>query len=243
MRILYKPKGRAGEYGELALNLYTGCLHGCKYCYVPSILRKTPQEFHSNVVVRKNVHENLRLDMRKAHAPIFLSFTCDPYQPGTRTTRDAIRIIKEHGGTVIILTKGGQRALRDFDMLTGEDKVGATLTFTNIEDSLRWEPRAAPPYDRMLMLKRAHLQGIRTWVSLEPIIDPDQTLELIDRTAGYVDEYKVGKLNHFPIEIDWYDVRDRIVNKLEALRLKYYIKKDLQGSSQMRLDMGPKEAP
>ena len=40
MGYIYEPKGRAREYGELALNLYSGCRHGCKYCYVPAVLRR-----------------------------------------------------------------------------------------------------------------------------------------------------------------------------------------------------------
>ena len=30
---IYEPSGRAREYGELAVNIYTGCNHGCSYCY------------------------------------------------------------------------------------------------------------------------------------------------------------------------------------------------------------------
>lgn len=29
---IYEPKGKAKEYGDLALNIYTGCSHGCFYC-------------------------------------------------------------------------------------------------------------------------------------------------------------------------------------------------------------------
>ncbi len=29
---IYKPKGAAAEYGDLALNIYTGYPHRCYYC-------------------------------------------------------------------------------------------------------------------------------------------------------------------------------------------------------------------
>ena len=35
MNAIYEPKGAAREYAELACNLYTGCNHGCLYCYAP----------------------------------------------------------------------------------------------------------------------------------------------------------------------------------------------------------------
>ena len=31
MSIIYEPRGKAREYSELAVNLYTGCSHGCRY--------------------------------------------------------------------------------------------------------------------------------------------------------------------------------------------------------------------
>ena len=36
MNAIYEPKGRAGEYAQLAVNLWRGCPHGCTYpCYAP----------------------------------------------------------------------------------------------------------------------------------------------------------------------------------------------------------------
>jgi DNA repair photolyase len=34
--VIYEPKGKAGEYAPLALNLYAGCSHGCTYCFAPT---------------------------------------------------------------------------------------------------------------------------------------------------------------------------------------------------------------
>jgi len=71
--------------------------------------------------------------------------------------------------------------------------------------------------------------GIRTWVSLEPVVDPEQSLELIRETADFVDEYKIGRWNHDPKadEIDWKDFGNKAVALCESLGKKYYIKKDL----------------
>ncbi|WP_278658789.1 hypothetical protein [Ruthenibacterium lactatiformans] len=42
---IYEPRGRAREYGELAVNIYTGCNHGCFYCYAPSVLHQCREKF------------------------------------------------------------------------------------------------------------------------------------------------------------------------------------------------------
>lgn len=33
-RVIYSPKGKAGEYAENAANFYVGCSNGCTYCYL-----------------------------------------------------------------------------------------------------------------------------------------------------------------------------------------------------------------
>jgi len=45
LKALYVPSGRAREYAAWALNLYTGCPHGCGYCFAPRVLHQTPATF------------------------------------------------------------------------------------------------------------------------------------------------------------------------------------------------------
>lgn len=235
MSIIYEPKGRAREYSALAANLYRGCSHGCRYCYVPTITYQTPEEFHSNPTPRTNILEQLKKDTTKftGRGPVLLCFTCDPYQPIEERygiTRAAIQILHSADIPVTILTKGGRRAERDFSLLGPRDSVGASLTFINKHDSLEWEPYAALPQERIDMLKHAKEQGLRTWASIEPVIDPEQSLALIRETAQFVDIFKVGKLNHHPLaeKIDWRDFGLKAVKLLRELNKPFYIKRDLR---------------
>ena len=54
MNPIYTPKGKAAEYGDYALNIYTGCPHRCFYCYAPKVLHKDKEAFHLHVQPRKN---------------------------------------------------------------------------------------------------------------------------------------------------------------------------------------------
>jgi len=237
MSVIYEPKGKAKEYCELACNLYRGCGHGCHYCYAPDVLRKTGltrADFVNHPAVRKDI----LLQLEKA-APKFrgrevqLCFTCDPYQPidaELQITRRAIRILKDNDITVRILTKGGNLSTRDFDLLEpGRDWYGASLTFTDNEDSRSWEPDGALPGQRFDALISAKSWGLKTWASLEPVIDPAQSLEIIRRTHKYVNVFKVGKWNHSPAasHIDWADFATKAVTLLDEVKADYYIKQDL----------------
>ena len=125
---------------------------------------------------------------------------------------------------------GGMRAARDFDLLTDRDAFATTLTFINANDSQQWEPGAASPADRIKAMKLAYSKGIRVWASLEPVLDPEQSLELIRLTHGFVDLFKVGKLNHHPRakEINWHEFGWKAKNLLESLGNDYYLKHDLR---------------
>ena len=233
--VIYQPSGRAREYAPWAANLYSGCAHGCVYCYAPMVLRREREEFRAGGVPRANVLEQLARDAKKVPAGIkvLLSFTTDPYQPCEEEygiTRKAIEILHAHGLQVEILTKGGRRAARDFDVLGGQDAFGSTLTFLSPEKSIEWEPNAALPEDRLAAIEEAHGRGIPVWVSLEPVIEPAETLAIVKATHKMVDLYKVGPLNHHPLTatVDWRAFGLQIISLFGELGCRYYLKEDLR---------------
>jgi len=228
---IYRPKGRAQEFSWLALNHYYGCGHRCKYCYVPSIPGMPDQTVKPRPV--KNIIEKVRKQAREfagTDERVLLSFTCDPYQPlddELNLTRQIMLILKAHDIPFQILTKGGTRAVKDFDLYGRKDAFAATLTFLDYEDSINFEPWAATPLDRMIALFNAHKRGIETWVSLEPVIDAKQSLKIIDETHGFVKLYKIGKLNYQKSSINWRKFGIAAIKKCREYKVDYYIKKDL----------------
>lgn len=244
MRIIYEPKGRALEYAPLAVNLYRGCDHGCIYCYAPAATR-TERAAFIQPTPRLGSILKLRsdlIDMQKVgdEREVLMSFTCDPYQlieAEFGYTREALLLFAQYRRHCSILTKGGLRSTADFDILATQwdeeplFKYGATLVFIQEKDRQKWEPNASPTKERIEAIKKAHYRGIPTWVSIEPVIDPKQSLFLIGATAPWVDHFKVGKVNHLPeIErsIDWPKFREDAIELLESLGKSYYIKQDLR---------------
>jgi len=241
LKIVYEPKGKAGEYAELAANLYAGCDHGCTYCYAPAATHKLRETFNIPVpragAISKLYDDAEELAAMHEKRSILLSFTTDPYQlidVKYQLTRQALATLLDHGLNVTILTKGGKRSERDFDIIAkypGQVTYAATLVFTDEEHRRRYEPgTAAPTIERIAALKHAHDMGIKTWVSMEPVFDPIQSLNLIKQTADFVDLYKVGKLNYAPEAklIDWKKFGFEAVDLLEKLGKNYYIKDDLK---------------
>lgn len=232
-RVIYEPKGKAREYSPLAVNLYTGCPHACKYCFAPGVMRKKRVEYHSQIHPREDILERLMKDCKRMEGDpreVPLCFGCDPYpDKGYITTRIALKILENHGMRAQILTKGGMRAAGDFDILARNDwSFGTTLIFVSEKMRREWEPLAPPLGDRIRAIHQANALGIKTWISVEPVIEPEEALAVMEWAKNVVSHIKVGKLNHMYYKNksrDWKGFLERTEEILEGT--DYYIKKDL----------------
>lgn len=239
MKVIYEPTGTAHEYAPLAVRLYFGgCAHGCLYCHGPQTMRRRRAAFINHAKLRQDILMHLQMDAQRIRGDdreILVTFGSDPYQPlemQFATTRQAIQILIDHGLRVMILTKGGMRAARDFDLLESYDRCrfGTTIVFTNQADASQWEPNAPPVADRIQAIHQADGRGIKTWVCLEPVIDPEQALALIENLHPVVGHWKVGMLNYrkLPRPVNWIKFRKDARDLLDSLGADYYFKESLR---------------
>lgn len=236
MKPIYKPKGAAAEYGEYAVNIYTGCPHRCYYCFAPNVLRRDREKFHSCVEPRKDIVLELRRQLEREEITgklIHLCFTCDPYPTGCNTTvtREVIQTLKEYGNHVQILTKGD--GSRDFDLLDGDDWYGVTVSCGG--NSRKYEPFAITTGLRLHYMKKASENGIKTWVSFEPVLDPVYVLHCIRTWNEYIGKVKIGKLNYHPSDINWAEFGRDVEALCRELGLDYYIKDSLRAEMDKEL--------
>ena len=240
MSLIYKPKGRAAEYGEYAFNPFIGCRYDCIYCYNRAIHNRFFKSKYGNEfdkpIIKPNMIEQLKKEAPKYKGKeVFMSFSTDPFQgikEFDKITEQALNIFLNNSISVRFLTKSNYPNFLD-EYIDEKDwiKYGATLTYFTCGDvKFQMEPRAASNYDRWLALKHCHEWGIYTWVSLEPVIRPSESLELIRHTHTFVDEYKVGMWHYSPEakKIDWKRFGNEAVELLEKYGKKYYIKEDLK---------------
>jgi len=231
MAIIYEPKGRAAEFAHLAINHRIGCSHRCSYCYGPAVT-KNP-DFHNKPHDREGVLAELQKEAPKyagTDKRVLLCFIGDPYDiinNESNLTHEVLRILKAYDIPFQILTKGGMRAVPDFDLYGKVDCFGTTLTLLDPEQARQTEPFAASPSNRIRAIEIAHDKGIETFVSLEPILDATQTLQIIERTHKFVDHYRIGKLNHQSSDINWRLFGVRAIRLCRELCKDFYIKKDL----------------
>ncbi len=230
------------NYGHSAytINLYKGCTHGCVYCYAPS-LTHDERRWGGYVDVKVNAPEVLEMELRGLKKDrVFLSSASDPYQPVEArygVTRRALEVLLRHGFPVSVLTRS-PLVLRDRGLLRKFRwaEVGMSVTTVPVR---RFEPGVPPLRRRIDTLRTLSEAGIRTWVSLAPVIpgimmvDLDELFEELKaagvssvsynvlRFAGYEESRKMFEATARMGSSEALTGRDEVVAKLSALVSRY----------------------
>ncbi len=169
---------------KYSLNPYTGCSHGCIYCYISSYI---PRAFESRP--KKDLLRRVERDMRKIdRLPISMSNSSDPYPPiekDSQLTRGVLEILKRHRHPLLIVTKSDLVA-RDIDLLREMDVV-VMITITTLQSVYKkTEPGAPSPRRRLNAMNALSDAGIPVGMRLDPIIPGlfSDYLELIESAAS-----------------------------------------------------------
>lgn len=203
-KAIYSPKGAAKEYGRVGCNFYTGCPHDCQYCYLKrgllshamgttnvTLKKCFQEEFHALEVFLKELNQDLEY-LRQTG--IFFSFSTDPLIEQTRTlTLLAAKFAVQQGVPVKILTKAAD--YREWITILGHlskehrRMIAFGFTLTGCDDM---EPGAPSNAERIRAMEELHFCGFRTFASIEPVISPDKSLEMVQATAAFCDLYLIG---------------------------------------------------
>ncbi len=170
---------------KLSLNPYTGCPHGCLYCYASSYIPRFAECRPKADLLRRLVRESSRIS---PCTMVALSNSSDPYPPqeeNLRLSRGCLQILKERGLCAQVVTKSHLVA-RDADLLS-EMKACVAITITSLSDSIcrRLEPGAPLPERRLDAMYKLSAKGVALSARIDPII-PGINDEEIDQLAAAV---------------------------------------------------------
>ncbi len=246
VEVLKIPKGAAGEYAQRSFSAYKHCSNRCLYCYLDhGILKKglgagTPT-LRTCFKDDDDVVEHFKEEIKKERdtliekGGIFFSFIIDPCLPETLglTKRCALLAI-EKDISVTILTKMGEWVddEENLDFLlkgASSQKLCIGFSLTGRDDQ---EPFADSNMKRILAMHTLHNMFIKTFASIEPIIQFNKSMGVIRDTIGFCDIYKIGLMSG--CGKDYYDDADleKFMLNLSALHsahgIKMYIKESIR---------------
>lgn len=165
---------------KLSLNPYTGCPHGCLYCYATSYIPHF-QEPKPKIDLEKRLRrEILKV---KPGCLVTMSSSSDPYphmEEDLRITRGCLEILKSRGMRVQVVTKS-DLVCRDADLLS---KMGSAvgITITAIKDDIArmLEPGAPTTQRRLEAIRLLRRKGVPVFARIDPVIPGINDSEIED---------------------------------------------------------------
>lgn len=186
---------------KYALNAYTGCGHGCLYCYAKFMKRFTghSEPWGEFADIKINAPELLAQEVKKKKkGRVWISGVCDAYQPLEERymlTRKCIEILAANQWPLTIQTKS-PLVLRDLDLIrkAADCEVGFTITTADERVRAIFEPGAPAIAERINALEVLHAEGIRTFVMVAPMLPHAEKLG--EMLKGKVDDALIDRYNY-----------------------------------------------
>ncbi len=169
---------------KYSLNPYTGCPHGCLYCYASSYIPRFSQCRPKTRLFKRLAAEARRLPPGSLVA---ISNSSDPYPPletELRLTRGCLHILRGLDLSAQIVTKSHLVA-EDAGLLAGMRSCVA-MTVTSLDDGIsrRLEPEAPLPGLRLAAMKRLADEGVAVSARIDPIIPGINEEEIEDLVSA-----------------------------------------------------------
>ena len=191
----------ASKIYPYVINPYTGCQHGCSYCYARFMKRVTghKEPWGEFVDVKINAPDLLRKEIqKKKREKVWVSGVCDPYQPleaTYRLTRQCLEILAQNNWPVIIQTRS-PLVLRDMDIIRDARDFEVGFSVTTADEKIRelFEPNAPPIIERIQALDELHKAGIRTYAMIAPVLPGAEGLAAL--LKGKVDYLLIDRMNY-----------------------------------------------
>ena len=155
---------------KMSLNPYTGCPHGCLYCYASSYIPRFAECRPKVDLLKRLARESSKI---RPGTLVALSNSSDPYPPmekDLRLSRGCLQILKERGLRVQVVTKSHLVA-QDAELLA-EMLACVAITVTTLQDSIcrRLEPGAPLPAKRLDAMAKLAKRGVAVSARIDPII-------------------------------------------------------------------------
>lgn len=197
---------------DYVINPYTGCQHGCKYCYAVFMKRfvNVKEDWGDFAHVKMNCPELLIKEL-ESNKPgtIFMSSVTDCYAPIEGKYQLTKKILETINNSpyrnkfkIEILTKSAL-VKRDFYLIKSLNiELGMSINTLNSEAARFIEPFASPPKLRIHALKEAKAYGIKVYGFISPVIPGITGLEALFKELSFVDYVWIELLNTKPQYID-----------------------------------------
>lgn len=177
---LHKLKSEMLPY-DCDLNIFRGCVHGCKYCYaLYSHTYLEDKEYFKNIYVKKDIVKVLELELRSKKSKnilVNIGGVTDSYQALEKTYKimpEVLKLFIKHKIPINISTKS-DLILRDYDLIDELSRltyvnIASTITVADEVMRVKIEPNAVNSKRRFEVLKEFRKTNASVGVHVMPIV-------------------------------------------------------------------------
>lgn len=187
------------EWAANPVSCANGCSNNCRYCYARynavARFHRMNWEDWPNEEVREHDVKKRRHKLGRIMFPVTHDITPVTLDACVKVLAKLLDV----GNTVLTTTKPRLDCVKTIcdKFMTQKSQIIWRFTVGAYDNELLkyWEPKAPAFEERLASIKYAFKKGYRTSISCEPLLDPDNVVELFAKLAPYVtDTLWVGKL-------------------------------------------------
>jgi len=198
------------------VNGYRGCSHACRYCFARPTHEylefDSGKDFDSEIVVKTNVAEVLRRELRRPtwrHEAVALGTNTDPYQRAEgryALMPGIIGALADSGTPLSILTKG-TLLRRDLPLLTEAARrvavgVAVSLAVADPDVHRDVEPGTPSPQARLALIAAIRDAGLDCHVMVAPVLPHlTDSVEHLDTLLGLIAGAGAGGVTVFGLHL------------------------------------------
>lgn len=196
--VLHKTKVPGADW---AINHYSGCMHGCIYCYARFICRwrKQKEKWGEFIDVKINAPELIARESKDKRGVVVLCTSSDPYLPIEKKYELTRRVLQNLNPNLklLILTKS-DLIIRDIELFKRFKSCELGLTITTLDENIKeiFEPFSPSSHARLDALKKLKEEGYYTYCFVGPILPYLTDLkEIFKEVSPFVDLFMLEDLN------------------------------------------------
>jgi len=173
------------------IDLYNTCNIDCEHCKFQKGRKTAPLEI-------------LPIDFKNyVNKKILFCYSVDPYPYGYENislVKDTISKLHQSENSIVFLTRRAPCVMKDLEVFNINDWVGVSISENCINNSTEAELKT--------LFEKAHNLGLKTWISLEPIVSYEFTASVIETYSRLVDFIRVGRDDLK--EYDYEEIREQL---------------------------------
>lgn len=184
---------------DYSVNPYTGCTHGCRYCYASFMKRFTGHKEPWGTFLDVKIWPEIKNPGKYAGKELFIGSVTDPYLPEEETygrTRELLLQLKGSGVKLSIATKS-DFILRDLELIKTFSDARVSWSINTLDENFKNDMDKAVSIERRLAAMEAFYRaGVRTTCFISPIFPEITDVKaIIERTKGQCNLIWLENLN------------------------------------------------